>query len=142
HVCIEHGEDDRNQTETDGQREHGRRGERAAPPEAAPRVRNVSPELLHQDFPPRVANVILDRSGAAQPDPRRARRVAAAHARLHAIVDGSLQELLELVVELPFHARAPEDCSETAEEPSHPTHQISPAEAWRIRAIAAVWTSQ
>ena len=142
HVGVEHGEEHRDEAQADGQGEHRGGRERAAAPESAPGVGHVAAELFEGRFPSGVAHVVLHRGAATQPQARCAGGVLARESATPLVLGRCLEELLQLVVEVPVGVPPAHQRRDSREEPVQRPHQISSGIARRMRSIAAVCSSQ
>ena len=114
----------------------------AASAQHAQRVAGVPRDALEHRLPSGITDAILHGLDAAHFRVRNPDGVGAAHPGGNLLLDGCIQILAELLVEVRFHARLRDECRHAGNDAPEKCLQSSPGEALRIRAMADVCASQ
>ena len=128
----------------DAERQRQQRGNREASraQERAHAVLQIARECVDVRFPANVAHVVFDRFGAAHLGPSGAHGRVMRQAVRHLGFDGGVQVRAQFLVELSLDPASPDQGAKGCNKSAGPLHQASPSAAFRMRAIAMVWTSQ
>ena len=128
----------------DAERQRQQRGncEARRAQQRAHAVSQVARECVEVRFPANVAHMILDRFGAAYLGPGSAQGRVMRQAVRDLGFDGGVQVRAQFLVELALDPASPDQGAKACNKSAAQLHEGSPATAFRMRAIAKVWTSQ